>query len=773
MSIVPRYNYPAGTEVTLFDEKLSFKSMTDQGYELLNLETGEVGVTSFSKFAELQKSPAMKIGACGGLASSVLELRLGNLKVAEQLALPQQERGQFHNAVCCGVAMLRTKLRQEHRNPDLCLTGALLNNADNRVFICKVATQMFGKKVNPSSSRGGRNSEWILYGGRTILKYMEVFDQLGVDDDVIAALATRDHLKGNATRRIKLPLLQLMTEAWEDVGLDLKAPSDSNVHHHLEMLVREKNACRIRNGLDALIVPSQKTLKVHRDYLLSPTELLVATKGERHARNKRGRGSTDLRALFPGELVEADECKLSLISSAKERGYWENLSHADRKTLEEIDKEIRERLTLLVMVDAVTRMPLAWVLSDQPKGEATLALMRMATRDKTKEKIKYGCEGDPAPPMGLGSVKTDNGVGLRNQGVIQSLLGSGASFTAVRTYASADKPYVERLIGTTESMLIKLIHGYTGRKAGELPGYDSKANGVLDIDELYGILTRFFIDEYPSMRHMGAGMGGRRPAEVIRELNETRGLFKMMDADQRRIHLGWKLEVTPNDEGVRVFSGIWYNSKEFQVAVDDRAVSKVSVFVDPENVNEATAIIPGVAGEFRLQLQVTAFADLTVPEVLELTEAYRKEHADVTEIYEDRIASTRRKRFDQLRQIGVERRLSRSHSTFEECRTKARHVFGGARIVRSSAIGQTVRPGEITANMQGPGIFLIGDGGAAIEHDEIDRAIDLLENNVEQGGSETSTETNPEKIPAAPKSEKAVDERHQPIGRPKNNGKFS
>lgn len=102
-------------------------------------------------------------------------------------------------------------------------------------------------------------------------------------------------------------------------------------------------------------------------------------------------------------------------------------------------------------------------------------------------------------------------------------------------------------------MLIKLIHGFTGRKAGEVPGYDSKENGVLDIDELYGIITKFFIDEYPSLRHMGIGMGGRRPAVVIEELNETRNLFKLMDEDQRRIHLGWKIRVTPNDEGVCVF----------------------------------------------------------------------------------------------------------------------------------------------------------------------------------------------------------------------------
>jgi hypothetical protein len=93
-------------------------------------------------------------------------------------------------------------------------------------------------------------------------------------------------------------------------------------------------------------------------------------------------------------------------------------------------------------------------------------------------------------------------------------MGMGAMNTIVRAYASTDKPYVERMFGTTESVLLKVIHGYTGRKPGDVPGYDATQAGVLDIDELYGILTRFMIDAYPSMRHMGVGMGGRRPYEV-------------------------------------------------------------------------------------------------------------------------------------------------------------------------------------------------------------------------------------------------------------------
>jgi hypothetical protein len=768
MSLSPQYNYPAGTEITLGSENLLLRSTTAEGYELVNTSTGEVGVTSFSKFASLLKSPVMKVSRSSALSTGILELRLGDLMFADQLAAPQRENGEFHRAICIAAASLRENLRIRSGDNELRLTGKLLDDRKNRIFVCEVAKSVLGKAVYPAKPPGGRNSHWVLYRGRTILKYLEIFDELSADDDVIAALATLDHKKGNRTQRLPIELMELMTEAWEQIGLDLKDPSPSNVLNHLEMLIFEKNKARKRNGLHALAVPSQKTLVAHRAYLQSPTEYTVSVKGEVYGRNKRGRGSTDFRALLVGELVEIDECKISLITSAKMQGYWERLSTHQKENLTAMDEDIKHRLSLLVMIDVASRMPLAWVLSDQPKAEATLALFRMATRDKTREKTVYGCANDPAPAMGLGMIKSDNGVGLRNSKVISSAVGLGALFTTVRTYASPDKPYVESFFGMTESMLIKLIHGYTGRKAGELPGYDSVKNGALDTDELYGILTRFFIDEYPSRKHMGVGMGGRRPAEVLKALNNERGLFRPLDEDQRRIHLGWNFHATPNDEGVRVLSELRYNSEQLQRVVDEIPHTKVSVYLDPDNVNEATAIVSGVSEIFRLQLQVTAFSDLTVAEVLEITEAHLRESPDAAVVYQDRIMSTRRKLYDQLRRIGVENKLPRSYSTFEECEEKARHVFRGVRIEQSNSEHKTVRPGEITSSNGGPGVYPLGADNSPTA---------TLKPSVEVAEAHKMDQVDPEVLPAATASvSKSVqpdtDKKHQPIGRPKRKGSF-
>ena len=123
-----------------------------------------------------------------------------------------------------------------------------------------------------------------------------------------------------------------------------------------------------------------------------------------------------------------------MVVSAKAKGQWEKLSVDQRGTLEEIDGLIRDRLNILVMLDIASRMPLAWIISDQPRAEATLALFRMATRSKEREARMYGCSGEPAAAIGIGNVKHDNGTGLRNSDTVGCLLGIGAMDTAVRTY---------------------------------------------------------------------------------------------------------------------------------------------------------------------------------------------------------------------------------------------------------------------------------------------------------------------------------------------------
>jgi putative transposase len=251
--------------------------------------------------------------------------------------------------------------------------------------------------------------------------------------------------------------------------------------------------------------------------------------------------------------------------------------------------------------------------------------------------------------------------------------------------------------GTLEMNVFKLLPGYTGRRPGELPGYDALENGVLDIEELHEIVPGTSSTNIPPpalrVRHERSP-----PVRSLQAINETRGQIPPIDPHLRRIHLGWEQEVTPTDEGVRVFGGIWFNSTELQVRREELGVTgKVKVFVDPDDMNFATVILPMGEQPIEVQLQITAFADMTLPEVLKLMAEQRRENPDVAEFHHERVMRTRLQRHAKITAIGVEHGLSRSYSTVEECRAMGRAVFSGARVLRPQAPVATTRPGEITS----------------------------------------------------------------------------
>jgi hypothetical protein len=275
--------------------------------------------------------------------------------------------------------------------------------------------------------------------------------------------------------------------------------------------------------------------------------------------------------------------------------------------------------------------------------------------------------------------------------------------------------------------VFKLLPGYTGRRAHELPGYDATKNGVITVDELYGIVTRYFIDEYPSTRHYGTGMNGRRPIEVYKAINATRGQIPPIDPHLRRIQLGWEQEVTPSDEGVCVFHGIWFNSDDLQMKREEyRVAGKVKVFVDPDNLNLATVILPNVPDPIEVKLQFTAFADMTLPEVLRLMAEHRREDPTVTEFHHDQVMRTRLHRRAEIDCITVENNLPRSYSTIGECEAMGKSVFAGAREMRPTALPGTTRPGDLTKAQPSGMVYRLGGSKASsdanVQNVDADRA---------------------------------------------------
>lgn len=695
----PRYCIPAGLHLITAHSSRAIYPQGDGTYRLEDHETGQVEILCYRELLRRLRMP--DVSSANGLLqtnSAMARIHSGGLYYRESLSPRLNDQIDFREALCFGIDALAAQGVE--------IYPANLNKSRNRQVIRAVASQFYTKTPIGFAFRGGSTKVVaIVPSGRILFKYWKRFKESGQNQ---MALPDQWWRRGNRSDHgVSTRMRELMTIAIETVYFDKRKPSVSKALEFLKNLVQDENALRQKDGLTPLKLVSHKTLGSHITKIDS-TARTIAREGERSAANNRSRGASDTPALMIGELVEIDECKLSLITSAQKYGWWEALDSGQKEALEEIELIVRARLLLLVMIDVATRMPLAWVLTDAPSHEATLQLIRMATRSKVREKITHGCESDPMPAVGIGMAKNDNGTGIRNAPVKTAVLGFGAEVVDMRAYLGVEKPHVERMFGTLERGPLQLIHGYTGSRPGALPGYDPVANGVINTGELYGIITRYFVDVYPNEQHFGINMFGARPAARARQINEDYGIVNEVSAHDRRIHLGWSRYATVTDEGVKVF-GLPFNSAELQ-SVKDSLTGKVKVFIDPDDIKHSTVLIEGHSKPILANLTWTEMQDQTLGEFFEIARAARAEDPAETELNEERLARARRNLGDQMHEIARKHNLPRSYMTIAEAEAKAKLLITGQHSHLRSPSPGAATPGTIAGDGPVAGIRMIGSG---------------------------------------------------------------
>ena len=259
-------------------------------------------------------------------------------------------------------------------------------------------------------------------------------------------------------------------------------------------------------------------------------------------------------------------------------------------------------------------------------ADHSMALLRMATRDKTKEKVRYDCKNDPAPPVRLAMVSADNGSATRNSRVYAAQLGMGMVVKANRTYRANDKPFIERLFGAMQGKVLSVLPGYTGSHPKHLPGYDSKGGAKVTHDQLYGMITRYFMDEYPNEPHRGTGMFGMTPRAKLEDALTRYGTINPPSQRQRILYLGDKCQARTTSEGVRVCN-IPFNSTQFQSYVAGES-KRVTVHVDPDDLRQVLITAEGLDEVLEADLSMTAFKDLTLDEAIDVMETATKDNPE-------------------------------------------------------------------------------------------------------------------------------------------------
>lgn len=225
MTIVPRYNFLPGTEITLLNRPMVVNGTVEGGYSMVGLEDGVATVVSYNRMVEHLSLPGAQINAAQAANGDRHRKRLGGYFSAKSLPNKEQRAlGQFHFAMCQAVDIFVAMRQQE--DPKFAPTVRKLGTESARKFIAAQTALLLGERVWIKPPRGGEEVKGrLLYQGRTIYEYFQIYQDLAPDERSAEALVTLSHLRGNRSSRLPLKLRHLMTEAWEKIGLDKKGTS--------------------------------------------------------------------------------------------------------------------------------------------------------------------------------------------------------------------------------------------------------------------------------------------------------------------------------------------------------------------------------------------------------------------------------------------------------------------------------------------------------------------------------------------------------------------
>lgn len=574
MAKKPLYRLPAGSELVLDGRRWRVVGRDPAGYAVEGIDDGECHALSVERV-----DTAIEVGDARVITPTMAENRkkliafTGGIEHVEQL--PKDE--------CRDVrARLGLVLAMDHLEASGAkLTQRYLDRRDVRDRLRSTACELSeDDKLFHGAYIGNARRPHTIPKGRTLHEMRAVYHEYEQNPVV---LMRRNHMKGpqgDARRKTTDPqerFIDYVLNRYQDVV----KPKLAKIYRKSKA-IWETSQDHFLKGFRA---PSLTTVRNRRKAI----EKIVESAGRdgcRYAQNRYGAGTTDVRALEYGGHLVTDQVLLSIF--VNDEGNEEIRVLDPSKAEDELAANEKRRLWLHVMRDVATRLVVAWVLAESPDADHQKTLLRMATRDKTRLARRYGCKRTPAPPVGLGTVKSDNGSATRNAAIYESQLGLGATVITSRTYNSTDNAFAEAVFGPLQWDVLNILPGYVGSRPGELNGYDGHKKAELTRDTLMGKITRYFVDEIPFSPSRGTGMFGATPWQRLEETIETYGGIKPPDPVFRRVHLGEASVVSTTSEGVRVF-GIPYNSTALQRFAGG-ASKRVTVFLDPDDLREVSIV---------------------------------------------------------------------------------------------------------------------------------------------------------------------------------------
>jgi hypothetical protein len=287
---------------------------------------------------------------------------------------------------------------------------------------------------------------------------------------------------------------------------------------------------------------------------------------------------------YPMDLVEADECRLDIVTLLKIIDVWDYLTEEEQEAYE----KAQARFWASAVVDHATGLFLSFRLHVRnPSVHTARAAFELVAMDKTDIARNAGCRCDWSEAAGLRKARLDCAAWYTSDAVITTVTDASGS----KLHPPVKKPWLrgtmERVFGIIAGLTLQNFSGRTFSNVVKRGDRDPRHGASVDPLMLEAIFIRAIVDIYHNIKSTGkvAGMSRR---QAWYEGCQIKPPPPPPTGWLRRHIYGLNLDRVVTSEGI-VVMGFFYQSLEIQKMRRNKTSVKVNIRIDLWNLGEITA----------------------------------------------------------------------------------------------------------------------------------------------------------------------------------------
>lgn len=461
---------------------------------------------------------------------------------------------------------------------------------------------------------------------RTLLTWVRLYEKSGC----CPLSLLRKHRSGSSyTRRFSRDVVKLLNDCILEF-LSREQPTQKKVIRDTRDRFKDENEARRSEGLRELHIPSASEIE-RRIRRFGRFQKKAARRGVDAAQREMSVYESGLNVSHPLQRVEMDEWQIDVFSILGEAGCLDGMSVEEKANYDV------GRRWLYLAIDVATRCIVGFRLAKTQSAADGICTVSLITMDKTPLARAAGCERDWAFFGGCGSISTDMGPAFVADDYRTVVTDIGFNQVAPVAGVSKLRGHVERMFGTFASQLMPELSGRSFSNPKERGDYPGEARAALTDQDLIRLFTRFIVDIYHNVPHVG--LKGETPTNAWKRLAKEEGVSAPPDATAWCSVFGVPAKRKINRHGLRVF-GIHYLSPEIEDAYLQGQDEPVEVRIDPHDLTHVTVCL---AGEWHSAKAVPeAIWGLSLFEWQEIVRQLRLKHKKEAELMEGVVLRARK-----------------------------------------------------------------------------------------------------------------------------------